>query len=176
MRPIDEGTITLEGNRLAFSAEHYGDWTVSVDNIAVIGEYTTSEGPWLPDYFWVVVQKQGTWHIASNGAKNLATVLGALKRRLGGDWKYGLCGSVDIASHIVWPTVLAGKPLFTFSTLPITGWRRLLFFLGPDFKIDLTVEVKEYLKSLLPVSEPVQNVDPPPIRSGDRADGKDGEQ
>lgn len=148
MSGIDQGTITLEDNTLAFTAEHYDNWTVSVDDIAVIGEYTTSEGPWLPDYFWVVVQRQGVWHIVPNGAKNCMDAFRSLQGRLGGNWKYGLCGSVDIASYTVWPGVLAGKPLFTFTALPITGWRRLIFFLGPDFKIDLTDEVKAYLRSL----------------------------
>ena len=104
---------------------------MAVKSIAVIGEDTTRNGPYVDDYFFVFVttpeRRQFRGSFYAEGREDLLT---ALSRRFTVQLKCGLCHSSDLTSRCLRPPALEGKPLFPFTRGPAGGdWSRMRRFL-----------------------------------------------
>jgi hypothetical protein len=89
------------------------DVEVIVHEAVVIGEYTTSAGPYLDDYFLVLVNRLGQMSDIPMGEAREAIEM--LERRLGTRLRFQLNNSVDLASRVVYPPELEGSPLLDFN-------------------------------------------------------------
>ena len=142
-----EGKVILEGDLLTFSSsDYYKDWTVTLDRIVVIGEYTTSEGPFVPDYFSIIIDDTETWHMLPHGAAGYQEAFDRIAKLFETNWSYGLANITDYASRVMWPGILENKPAFRFDLCPAAGWLSKLW--GPEYAISLSCPVRAYLKSL----------------------------
>jgi hypothetical protein len=116
----ESGVLCFDGSLISYTSQHYGSFSLPLSEIAVIGEFTTDNGPVIDDWFLVFVRRTGgEWFEASEYAVGTQDVLQRLSTVLGDSLRAGLSNSMDFSSRILWPTALADRPLFTFS--PVTA-------------------------------------------------------
>ena len=79
----ESGSIRLDGDVITYASRLYGSFSLPVEDIAVIGEFTTDNGPVIDDWFLVFVCRGGDWFkspIYSDGSegvrKGLSMALG----------------------------------------------------------------------------------------------------
>lgn len=112
-------------------------WSLHMSDVGVIGEYTTDNGPWLDDRFVVFVRRNGTWFEAPVHA-GFEEFLERLSAHLGCPVASALVNKTDFTSRVMWPPVLAGRPLLSFTATKVswlrrvTGLRRRRLELSPE--------------------------------------------
>jgi hypothetical protein len=95
-----------------------GRWEMPIDDIGLVGEYTTDAGPWLCDYFVVLVPRPGEeWWELCDETNGLRDAVDTLARRLG-PLRFALANVPGWASRIVWPPSGEGQPLFDTKPVP----------------------------------------------------------
>ncbi len=97
-------------------------WRVAVDRIQVMGEYTTSAGPDLEDYFLVFVCDRDTWYEVPMSATGIDRLLQSLSRHLESELSLNLVNSVELRSSVLWPSELKGEDLFRFEDFRPSGF------------------------------------------------------
>ena len=126
-------------------------WRTPLVSILLIAEYTTNEGPYVDDYFvefWSLedgsLLKTCTSFYAAGRDDAFAAIAAMLKTNL----SFGLTGSTEWASRVIWPLELAGHPYFEFQNIEPANWREKLSskFFGPDQEYFLTQEVRTFLE------------------------------
>lgn len=107
-------TLTLDDELV-----RYGDqWSLRLDSVRVIGEYTTAEGPAAEDYFIVFVDDHGESHTAPIAA--LEPPVTEALRDYFGPLKFGLHWSRQLRSRIMYPQEFSDRPVYTFNvTSPV---------------------------------------------------------
>lgn len=72
----------------------------------------------------------------------------ALEAQLGSKLLFGLTGSTEWDSRIIWPPELVGRPCFAFRELKPATWKEKLShrFFGPTYEYFLTKEAQAFLK------------------------------
>jgi hypothetical protein len=106
----------------------FGDWAIPIAGIRLIAEYTTSDGPWLDDYFFVfLTAAEGGWHEASFYAEGREAALRELGSKIGARLDAGLCASTEYRTRILWPGAFRDQPLMDVVPAPKrTLWRKLV--------------------------------------------------
>jgi hypothetical protein len=107
-------------------------WNLPVASIRVIGEATTSNGPYVDDYYFCFATGPDSWYEASFYAEGTKEFLKSLGSALGYELQLRLLGSTDFESNVLWPPHLAGKPMFTFIPVPPSTWLSRLFDIGEN--------------------------------------------
>ena len=126
---------------------HYGwdsgEWCVAVSDLLLIGEYTTSEGPYFDDYFLVFITGENApRQVASFYADGRDEMLARLSEALDAKIELGLANSPDFKSRILWPPGLGGQELLRMMPAA-TAWERFRQnYLGADFELVLTDAAK----------------------------------
>jgi hypothetical protein len=125
------------------------NWEMMIDQIALIGEYTTPNGPAMDDHFLVLVDSSGRREELPVGTASLESVLKYLPERLNADLSTKLANQTNYASVILWPEELEGRGLFEFSPRAAkTLWGKLGRILGLHrVEITLSDTAREYLNS-----------------------------
>jgi hypothetical protein len=125
---------------------------VSIDwkSIAVVGEYTTSSGPYFDDHFLVLISQDG--EIMEFPTQELTDSLKIeIERALGIQMEYGLCNVAQEASRVIFPPNFLEHPLFQFS-LHVPGslgeFAKSLGRFGDQIDKRLTDEIQAYLRGL----------------------------
>ena len=99
-------------------------WTVALRDIVVIAEYTTRARPDCDDYFLVFVTRESgeLFYLEVTGcAAGIPEVLEQLEGSLGCAIEPKLQNSMQWASRVLYPRVLAGSPFYEFEeTVPAT--------------------------------------------------------
>jgi hypothetical protein len=132
---------------------------IDSDNIAVIGEYTTEEGPWFDDWFLAFVDKSGIWQSISMYSDCIDRATQFLSDKFEMDLtKTHLAASTVWCSYVTYPLHLTSKAIFKLTEgdnykAPKNYLNKLQYALGlGDFdtsrNIDLTDEIKAYLNSV----------------------------
>ncbi len=85
-------------------------WRVATDQIQVVGEYTTSAGPYMEDYFLVFVRDRNTWYEVPVSATGMDRLLQSLSRHLESELSLNLGNSVDLRSRVLWPSTPSDPP------------------------------------------------------------------
>jgi hypothetical protein len=112
----DSGRLSYDAENLRYTSAVFGSWSIAVDSIGIVGEYTNQDGPFLDDYFLIFVGKsRQEWWQASFYAEGREAFLLAFEKKFPGVNQLGLCGSTSFESRVVWPPRHHGKPLFVFS-------------------------------------------------------------
>jgi hypothetical protein len=136
------GRIRLTDGMICYNSAFFGSWEFPASIVSAFGEDTTDQGPMIDDWFMVIVPDAGDgWLEASVYAEGADVFRADLAKALGTESLYGeLFAHTDFASRVIWPTRLAGKPLFDFKPVPMPWWKRLVrlgseqiqFALSPD--------------------------------------------
>lgn len=110
-------------------AERTG-WDIRVEEIVLIAEYTSDEGPKAEDYFLAFVTREKGEFYYSNvtlNATGVNEVLDELERRLGVSLELTLQSVRGWSSRVLWPPPLVGTPYYRFEQAPpATVWERIL--------------------------------------------------
>lgn len=139
--------LVFRAGALQYIREQGIGWELPASDIAVVGEYTTADGPFVDDYFFAFVCSDGTVYEASFYAAGGNATLDALGAVLGGKITAGLCNSATWRSRVIWPAVLEDVPLFELRDRGDGGiWHRLQRAIGMGaMDAVLTEEVERYL-------------------------------
>jgi len=105
--------LVVDGATLRYERGQDLVWSLPIDSIRVIGEYTTDAGPAFDDYF-IVFAVANPLRLFEAPVEAAGSVLRELCVRLGCDLRCGLANRVDFASQVLWPQDLVGRPLFDF--------------------------------------------------------------
>lgn len=112
-------------------------WALPVEDVRLIGEYTTPNGPQGEDYFVVFLDRDGRrYEVPASAITREAA--DALRKRIG-PFGFGLAHTTDLDSRIMWPPEYADEPLFSFTRVPArTIGERVRRLLG-NYAVDLTL-------------------------------------
>jgi hypothetical protein len=140
---VESGAIRLDGAVVRFTSRKQGSFAISLDEVALIGEYTTDNGPFVDDWFIVFVRKDGNeWFEASMYAEGIAGFLEELSAALGVPLVVGLAASTDFNSRVIWPPAIAGRPLFDSSQVGATGFfHRLRLAILPEKSRHISAQI-----------------------------------
>jgi hypothetical protein len=101
------------------------DWEFPLSTIKLVGEYTTDEGPFYCDYFYVLVAGNPLrmYRLPLDGNKPVGffAFMSGLKSSLPGRFEQRLIGSTDFADHVMWPPQLVGETLLDSFFVPRQG-------------------------------------------------------
>jgi hypothetical protein len=130
-------------------------WQIPVENIMLMAEYTTDEGPLIDDYFVVFVASDGDeWNIATASfySDGRDRIVRSLAQRWGSDIELSLSNSTEWKSRVAWPSPLVGREYFEFrEVVPrtrIAELRRVAF--GPAYEYFPSQSVRDFLRSRAP--------------------------
>ncbi len=149
MTQPNSGLIQFDGTLITYSSAAYVSFSIPLSEVAIIGEFTTDNGPFTDDWFLVFVPRSGgDWFEASMYADGVDPLRQKLSAALGTSI-YGptLFASTDFASRIVWPSALADRPLFAFT--PVTGssfLRRIKLAIFPEIRRRLSPDALEAIE------------------------------
>jgi len=144
-------TIAVLEDALKYSDESgHILWHINANNIVLVAEYTTNEGPFGDDWFLVFAAGDKrtlffTCSVYSDGVENLLEYLHvrfgvAPKLQEKNDWK----------SVVLWPKTIADAPLIEFSQREPHNWRERLrtWYDGPIKETYLSAAIRDYLHNL----------------------------
>jgi len=150
---ISDSTLRcLNGKRENSSSIDQGMiWSVEIKDLALIAEYTTSEGPYLDDYFLVFVSVENGRAYNSRCtfyADGRDEALQALGTRLGADLRLGLFNSTEWTSRVVWPAHLQGDEYFHFTQVKPVGLLSTMSkaWFGPQLEYSVADPVRAYIR------------------------------
>jgi hypothetical protein len=154
---VQSGAICFDGSLITYSSQHYGSFSVHLSEVAIIGEFTTDNGPVIDDWFMVFVRRDGgEWFEASMYADGMRSFQESLSTALGSSIICGLASSADFASRIIWPVMLADRPLFNFSPISATGClRRIKLSILPEVYHNLSPVA---LSAIEPSAHPMEQI------------------
>lgn len=145
------GTVEVQtGGRLVYLSNDGTGWSIGMDEIVVVGEYTNEDGPSAADWFYVFVKPSGEWCELPLYADGFDDAVGHLAGRLGFEPEKALFYRPTFDSRIIWPEAKKGKPLFAFVEHRAL-WTRL--WPGPMWR-GLSAEVLSLLPEVLSDAEP----------------------
>lgn len=154
------GTVTWSGSNIEWQNPDGPDVIINLDEVVVIGEYTTDAGAFFDDWFLVFVYKTGDWDSIPVYAEGIDALKQYMSALYDADLSTSfLANSTEWRSYIRYPQGLEGKPLFKFQapkgyTQPTTFIHKLksalgLGVYGKSWAFDLTDEVQSKLKQPL---------------------------
>ncbi len=86
---------------------------ITLDEIFIIGEYTTPEGPNFDEWFFVFVNQKGSWKRISCYVENFQSLLDFLAEKFHEDLvNVSLANSANWKTVVRYPDSLKGKSLF----------------------------------------------------------------
>ena len=119
-------SVVLQDGSISYRQMSELLWSLRLEQVFVIGEYTNANGPWLDDYFLVFVAADKRLFEVSYYAEGLPAFLSDLKLALGGQLQTALANSTHWNTRILWPFSAAGRPLFELAQVQPRGfWQRL---------------------------------------------------
>ncbi len=125
-------------------------WRLKPEDIALVAEYTTNEGPFGDDWFLVfaVANKAPYFMTCSVYSDGRDQALEFLRSRFAIEPK--LTNSTGWKSVVLWPKAIAGSPLIEFSQREPRNWRERFraWFDGFINQSHLSPAVHQYLQSL----------------------------
>src|SRR5215510_9545356 len=118
-------------------------WSLPVESLVLISEYTTDEGPYIDDYFLVFVTVEdgslyfSTCSFYSDGVDETFSIL---RERLGSPIQLGLVDSTEWRSRVVWPVKIADSEYFTFMAVTADTLTEKLRkkLLGPTYEYKIS--------------------------------------
>ena len=125
-------------------------WRTAINSILLIAEYTTNQGPLLDDYFvdfWSLEDGSVLRAHATFYAAGRHDAFARMAKELKADLAFGLTGSTEWASRIMWPPELEGHPYFDFVRVKPANLKEMMaqFLLGPTQDYFFTKEVQGFL-------------------------------
>jgi hypothetical protein len=139
-KAVESGVLRFDGSLITYTSQHYRSFSIPLAEVAVIGEFTTDNGPVIDDWFLVFAPRHGSeWFEASMYADGIESFRNQLSATLGSSIIGRLAASTDFASRIIWPVGFADRPLFSFSPVTASGFlRRIKLSMLPEVSHSLS--------------------------------------
>jgi hypothetical protein len=121
---------------------------IPIKDIKIVGEFTTTAGPFQDDWFYVFILDKEDIREISAYAIGTEEVLKQVGQQINADIFGQLAASADWKTNILWPTILRGQELFKTTDKQQTNiWGKLKSKIGlADKEVELTDDLKKYLK------------------------------
>jgi hypothetical protein len=121
--------------------------TIPLNKVKVIGEYTTSDGPYADDWFYLFILSPTDLRQVSAYAANISAVLESMSSRYKCEIVGHLAHSTAFDSNVLCPSQLRGTKVYetTAEHKPTTIWQRVLTTFGLTSKMGLTDDLRKYL-------------------------------
>ncbi|HET6841980.1 MAG TPA: hypothetical protein VFK06_09880 [Candidatus Angelobacter sp.] len=129
-------------------------WSLQIEDIVLMAEYTTNEGPWGDDYLFVFVTVEENklyFATCSFYADGRDDALARLQERLGSPIALVLTDSTEWNSRVLWPPEMARREYFTFTQVPAETLRDKAkqWLSGPAHEYVISRTVRDYLQQQL---------------------------
>lgn len=121
--------VSINGDRIVVPFRDGSIWEVLLSELALVGEYTTEDGPCASDHFICVVDRSGNRYDVSD-EEGASEVVKELSVALGVPLVPALSLETQFSSRILYPTAIAGKPLFVPPAPPNSIIGRVREFFG----------------------------------------------
>ena len=139
--------LRLEDKTVLYEVVGGFGWTVPVNRLALMGEYTIPKGPYLDDHFLIfVIRPNYNWNEATFYCEGREEFLRQAGELLGAGISCGLAGGRYYDSQVMWPSELKGAKLFDF--VPVgsdTFWNRLKNRISREYNFRYSKAVMRYL-------------------------------
>jgi hypothetical protein len=139
-------SIEIRAGRLLARENDKVLFDVRVDDIAVVGEFTTNGGPWLDDHHVVFVTRGAERELRiATDTDGFDRVRGELKAARGIEFEFMLANRTDWATAVLWPPDIRGRPLYEVEVVKRAGgvFASLLDRMLPRTRTELTAAVRE---------------------------------
>jgi hypothetical protein len=146
LKEEESGRVYLsETNEIVWTRDNNVLTKVKIEEIKVIGECTTANGPFIDDWFYLYILGTNDIRQISAYAQGTEEVLTKLGEKLNIDLKPRLVASTKWETNILWPTDLVGQKVFKeISTEPSELIEKVKTKLGlADKEWDLTENIKK---------------------------------
>lgn len=145
MTPINK--LSIKDDKLVYEQDSQNRWTLYIDKIKFIGEYTTSAGPLADDWFFVFADTFDQWWQATTLSVDHEQFWKQLGQKLDCELAPGLFASTNWATRVIYPKPLVGQELFiVVKTEPKTFWQKLFGADDDNEHLELTENVKQLFK------------------------------
>jgi len=138
--------LYIQENEIVYEQDPKNKWSIKIDNLKFIGEYTTAEGPLADDYFFVFAEKVDEWWQAPSLAVDHGKFWIELGKKLNIEIAPELFGSTIWASRVIYPKNLEGQELYRIvKTEPKRKslFQKLFGLEDSDERIELTENVSK---------------------------------
>src|SRR5215813_12160381 len=105
------GHVWIYGNAIHYATRDDEVWKLPIAEVRVIGEYTTPNGPYIDDYFFVFLSTD-YWYEASFYSEGGLELLSKLSLELKEELACSLQNSTNWKSRVIWPPDIKEEPLF----------------------------------------------------------------
>lgn len=124
-------SVHLENRHIVFFREGKEIVRIAVDEIRLIGEYTTSDGPFVDDWFIVFLTSPIDWKQISHYTPGMPELLRELSQLLDAAIVGSLSWSTNWKTSIIWPPTVAETEMWDVQIKPPeTLWQKLRGTLG----------------------------------------------
>ncbi|WP_192820971.1 hypothetical protein [Rufibacter sp. LB8] len=139
--------LAITDNILSYEIDPENKWSLEIDKIKFIGEYTTSAGPMADDWFFVFADSVDQWWQVPALAVDHNNFWTDIGKKLDSEIAPNLFASTSWATSIIYPKSLEKQELFvvvkTEEEKPRTFWQKLFGKGGANTKLELTDKVKQ---------------------------------
>lgn len=142
----DSLELKIAADKIIFTDNGQTAWTLKIDEIKFIGEYTTNHGPFADDYFFVFAENLKEWWQAPNQAVKNEQFWTNLGLKLGAPIAPNLFASTEWKTNVLFPRNLEGEELFQIIKVDKskrTIWRRIFGIKTNDEKLELSDNIKK---------------------------------
>ncbi len=146
LKEVESGRVYInENNEIVWTLGADVLTKVKIDEVKVIGECTTANGPFTDDWFYLYIVGTNEIRQISAYAQGTEEVLKAIGEKLNTDLKPRLVASTKWETNILWPNNLIGQKVFKeISTEPTAFIEKVKNKLGlTDKEWDLTENVRK---------------------------------
>jgi hypothetical protein len=124
------GHIEVKGHNIVRMKDNKILYDVPIKDIRLIGEYTTADGPYLDDWFLVIVTSQD-WYEIPMDIVNIDKMLRDLEKLLGTNLDYQLTKSTKWRTRIIYPEASRDKEIYEVVGLePKIFWDKVKKLIG----------------------------------------------
>jgi len=140
-------SVSILEEAIRYEAQKEELWRLPIPELKVIGEYTTPNGPYVDDYFFVFLSAHN-WYEASLYAQGSLELLPVLSDILKNELACGLQNSTDWKSRVIWPPDIKGEVLFDVvpARMPNRLWEKMKHRLMSPVDFRLTFKVREKMR------------------------------
>ena len=127
----NKSCVCLENRHIILIRQDEELIRIPVDNIKLIGEYTTGNGPLIDDWFIVFMTSPTDWKQISEYTPGMQEMLQELGQLLGAQIVCSLFSSTSWKTSLIWPPSIAEMEMWDVHTKPPeTLWQKLRATLG----------------------------------------------
>ena len=122
----NQDRVYLENRHVVFIHQDEELIRIPVDDIKLIGEYTTGNGPLIDDWFIVFMTSSTDWKQISEYTPGMQEMLQELGELLDAEIVCSLFSSTSWKTSIIWPASVAEKEMWDVQTEQATTlWQKL---------------------------------------------------